>query len=167
MCIRDSTETIGEDDWNELQRNLEATIPVYDKINRFATMGQVSKWRRKVRERLPENGLILEVGCGPGSFAEELEGRELICLDPIPEMLRVAEPRVNEMRKKNGYSAAKFVEGKAEELPFEVNTFDAVCTLFSFRDWYDKKAGLSEVLRVLKPGSSIVIVDPALSLIHI
>ena len=92
------TETIGEDDWNELQKNLEATIPVYDKINRFATLGQVSKWRRKVRERLPEEGLILEVGCGPGSFAEELEGRELICLDPIPEMLRVAEPRVNEMR---------------------------------------------------------------------
>ena len=45
------TETIGEDDWNELQKNLEATIPVYDKINRFATLGQVSKWRRKVRER--------------------------------------------------------------------------------------------------------------------
>ena len=91
------TETIGEDDWNELQKNLEATIPVYDKINRFATLGQVSKWRRKVRERLPSEGLILEVGCGPGSFAEELEGRELICLDPIPEMLRVAEPRVNKI----------------------------------------------------------------------
>ena len=155
------TETIGQDDWNELQNNLEATIPVYDKINRFATLGQVSKWRRKVRERLPHEGLILEVGCGPGSFAEELEGRDLICLDPIPEMLRVAEPRVNKMREENGYSAAKFVEGKAESLPFEENTFDAVCTLFSFRDWYDKKLGLSEVFRVLKPGSSIVIVDPA------
>ena len=155
------TETIGQDDWNELQKNLEATIPVYDKINRFATLGQVSKWRRKVRERLPHEGLILEVGCGPGSFAEELEGRDLICLDPIPEMLRVAEPRVNKMREENGYSAAKFVEGKAESLPFEENTFDAVCTLFSFRDWYDKKLGLSEVFRVLKPGSSIVIVDPA------
>ncbi len=155
------TETIGEEDWNELQKNLEATIPVYDKINRFATLGQVSKWRRKVRERLPPKGLILEVGCGPGSFAEELEGRELICLDPIPEMLRVAEPRVNKMREENGYTAAKFVEGKAESLPFEDDSFDAVCTLFSFRDWYDKKAGLSEVLRVLKPGSSIVIVDPA------
>ena len=56
------TETIGQDDWNELQKNLEATIPVYDKINRFATLGQVSKWRRKVRERLPHEGLILEVG---------------------------------------------------------------------------------------------------------
>ena len=72
------TETIGEDDWNELQKNLEATIPVYDKINRFATLGQVSKWRRKVRERLPEEEQIQGVGCGAGSFAEELEGRELI-----------------------------------------------------------------------------------------
>ena len=33
---------MGADDWGELQRNLLATIPVYDRINRFATMGQVS-----------------------------------------------------------------------------------------------------------------------------
>ena len=156
-----NTETIGEKDWDELQKNLEATIPVYDKINRFATLGQVSKWRKMARDRLPKEGIILEVGCGPGSFAEEVEGRDLVCLDPIPEMLRVAEPRVNEIRKKNGYSEAKFVEGTAESLPFEENTFDAVCTLFSFRDWYDKREGLTQVFRVLKPGSSIIIVDPA------
>ena len=34
------TERIGSEDWDELQRNLEATIPVYDRINRFATLGQ-------------------------------------------------------------------------------------------------------------------------------
>ena len=39
------TETIGEDDWNELQKNLEATIPVYDKSKRRANLGQGSKWR--------------------------------------------------------------------------------------------------------------------------
>ncbi|MCK5868370.1 MAG: class I SAM-dependent methyltransferase, partial [Candidatus Thalassarchaeum sp.] len=54
-----------------------------------------------------------------------------------------------------------FVEATAEDLPFDDNSFDAVCSLFSFRDWYDKRAGLSEVLRVLKPGGIIVIVDPA------
>ena len=48
------TETIGKEDWEELQRNLEATIPVYDKVNRVATFGQVTKWRQMVRERLPE-----------------------------------------------------------------------------------------------------------------
>jgi demethylmenaquinone methyltransferase/2-methoxy-6-polyprenyl-1,4-benzoquinol methylase len=155
------TETIGEAEWDELQRNLEATIPVYDKINRFATLGQVSKWRKMVRERLPKEGLILEVGCGPGSFAEEVEGRDLVCLDPIPEMLRVAEPRVNGTRMAKGFSKVKFVKGTAESLPFNNDTFDAVCTLFSFRDWFDKRAGLSEVYRVLKPGSPIVIADPA------
>ena len=63
------TEGMGEVDWNELQNNLEATIPVYDRINRFATVGQVSRWRRMVANRLPKEGKILEIGCGPGSVS--------------------------------------------------------------------------------------------------
>ena len=82
------TEKIGAEEWSELQRNLEESIPAYDRINRFATLGQVSRWRRMVRDRLPQNGRILEVGCGPGSFAEDVVGRDLVCLDPIPEMRR-------------------------------------------------------------------------------
>lgn len=154
-------ERIGAEEWNELQRNLEMSIPAYDRINRFATLGQVSKWRRMVQDRLPAEGRILEVGCGPGSFAEEVVGRDLVCLDPIPEMLRCAESRVNPKRAARGDSAVEFVEATAEDLPFDDNSFDAVCSLFSFRDWYDKRAGLSEVLRVLKPDGIIVIVDPA------
>ncbi len=123
-------ETIGSEDWDELILNLEATIPVYDKINRFATLGQVSRWRRMVRRMIPE-GRVLEIGCGPGSFAEDLTGRDLVCLDPIPEMLKTAEIRVNEARSSRGESPADFVEGTAENLPFGENSFDAVCTLFS------------------------------------
>ena len=155
------TERIGESDWNELQQNLEATIPVYDKVNQFATLGQVSRWRRMVRGRLPSSGRVLEIGCGPGSFAEDFEGEDLVCLDPIPEMLRVAEGRVGPKRESRGESAVKFVEGTAEELPFEDNSFDAVCSLFSFRDWFDKRAGLAEALRVLKPRGVFVMVEPA------
>tara|TARA_B100000902_G_scaffold152348_1_gene148899 strand:- start:658 stop:1242 length:585 start_codon:yes stop_codon:yes gene_type:complete len=114
-----------------------------------------------VQKRLPTEGEILEIGCGPGSFAENLVGRELTCLDPIPAMLAVAEPRVNEKRTSRGDSKVTFVEGTAESLPFADSSFDAICSLFSFRDWYDKPKGLSEALRVLKPGGKIVIVDPA------
>ena len=119
------TERIGSEDWAELQRNLEATIPVYDRINRFATFGQDKRWRKMVRSRLPGEGRILEVGCGPGTFA------------------------------------ADFVEATAEDMPFEDESFEGACSLFSFRDWYDKRAGLIEVKRVLKPGGRLVIVDPA------
>ena len=150
-----------EEDWTILQSNLEATIPVYDRINRFATFGQDQRWRKMVQQRLPSEGKILEIGCGPGSFAENLIGRELTCLDPIPAMLAVAEPRVNKKRVSRGEQKANFIQGTAESLPFDDCTFDAVCTLFSFRDWYDKPKGLSEVLRVLKPGGKLVIVDPA------
>ncbi len=153
--------SIGEGDWNTLQSNLEATIPVYDRINRFATFGQDQRWRKMVQDRLPINGRILEIGCGPGSFAENLVGRELTCLDPIPAMLEVAKPRVNKKRLERGDSKVNFVEATAESLPFEDSTFDAICSLFSFRDWYDKPKGLTEALRVLKPGGKIVIVDPA------
>ena len=148
------------EEWDELQRNLMATIPVYDRINRFATLGQVSRWRKMVREKLPE-GRVLEIGCGPGSFAEDVVGRDLVCVDPIPEMLSTAEKRVNLARVERGDPPAEFVEATAEELPFRDGSFDAICSLFSFRDWYDKKAGLSESLRVLKPGSPIIIIDPA------
>jgi|TARA_B100000959_G_scaffold246032_1_gene271153 demethylmenaquinone methyltransferase/2-methoxy-6-polyprenyl-1,4-benzoquinol methylase len=154
------TATIEEEEWQELQRNLEATIPVYDRINRFATLGQVSRWRRIVRQMLPE-GRILEIGCGPGSFAEDLEGRELVCLDPLPEMIEVARERVNGERSRRGDSPAEFVEGTAERLPFDDDSFDAACSLFSFRDWFDKRAGLKETLRVLKPGGTFVVIDPA------
>ena len=71
----------------------------------------------------------------------------MVCLDPIPEMLRVAEERVNKARAGRGDEPATFIQGKAESLPFEDSSFDAVCTLFSFRDWYDKRAGISEALR--------------------
>ena len=151
------TERMGSEDRAELQRNLEATIPVYDRINRFATFGQDKRWREMVRSRLPSEGKILEVGCGPGTFAEMIPDRDLTCLDPIPAMLSVAEKRVNSQRE----TPAEFVEATAEEMPFEDASFDGVCSLFSFRDWYDKRAGLNEVKRVLKPGGKVVIVDPA------
>ncbi|MDP6324570.1 MAG: methyltransferase domain-containing protein, partial [Candidatus Thalassarchaeaceae archaeon] len=121
------TERIGSEDWAELQRNLEATIPVYDRINRFATFGQDKRWRKMVRSRLPKEGRVLEVGCGPGTFAEMIPERELTCLDPIPAMLAVAEKRVNANRK----VPAEFVEATAENMPFEDESFEAVCSLFS------------------------------------
>ena len=102
---------------------------------------------------------VLEVGCGPGSFAEDIESVDLTCLDPSEEMLKVAKVRVNNARKSRGEEPAKYVLAIAESIPLPDDTFDRVFCLFSFRDFQDKKKGLQEILRVLKPGGQLVICD--------
>lgn len=52
-----------------------------------------------------------------------------------------------------------YVEAIAEAIPLPDNTFDMVFCLFSFRDFKDKKQGLQEIFRVLKPGGQLVICD--------
>ncbi len=153
------SEHIPDSDWSQLQANLEVTIPVYDRINRFATLGQDQRWRKGVRAHIPAASDVLEIGCGPGTFAERIVGCNVTCLDPIPAMLRVARPRVNQARAARGESEATFVEGVAEEIPLGDDSFDVVCCLFSFRDFKDKKKGLEEIFRVLKPGGKLLICD--------
>ena len=102
---------------------------------------------------------VLEIGCGPGSFAVDLQDTDLTCLDPSAEMLKVCKKRVDAARSSRGESQAKYVEAIAEDIPLPDNTFDRVFCLFSFRDFKDKKKGLEEIHRVLKPGGQLVICD--------
>ena len=150
---------IDLDAWTKLEEQLEESIPHYDKVNRLMTFGQDKVWRKNVRNHANEGMKILEVGCGPGSFAEDLVGLDVTCLDPSAEMLRVAKKRVDGARKKRGEKPAKYVEAIAESIPLPDDTFDRVFCLFSFRDFQDKKKGLEEIFRVLKPGGQLVICD--------
>ena len=150
---------IDLDAWTKLEEQLEESIPHYDKVNRLMTFGQDKVWRKNVRNHAIEGMKFLEVGCGPGSFAEDLVGLDVTCLDPSAEMLRVAKKRVDGARKKRGEKPAKYVEAIAEAIPLPDDTFDRVFCLFSFRDFQDKKKGLEEIFRVLKPGGQLVICD--------
>jgi demethylmenaquinone methyltransferase/2-methoxy-6-polyprenyl-1,4-benzoquinol methylase len=150
---------IDLDAWTKLEEQLEESIPHYDRVNRLMTFGQDKVWRKNVRGHAVKGMKILEVGCGPGSFAEDLVGLDVTCLDPSAEMLRVAKKRVDGARKERGEGPAKYVEAIAESIPLPDDTFDRVFCLFSFRDFQDKKKGLEEIFRVLKPGGQLVICD--------
>ena len=123
------------------------------------TFGQDKRWRRNVRNHASEGMKVLEVGCGPGSFAEDLVGLDVTCLDPSEAMLKVAKKRVDSARSSRGESPADYVQALAEDIPLEDNSFDMVFCLFSFRDFQDKKKGLEEIYRVLKPGGQLVMCD--------
>ena len=150
---------IDLDEWEILESQLEESIPNYDRVNRLMTFGQDKAWRKNVREHAEPGMKVLEVGCGPGSFAEDITGVDLTCLDPSPEMLKVAKIRVDSARNSRGESPADYVKAIAEAIPLPDNTYDRVFCLFSFRDFQDKEKGLEEILRVLKPGGQLVICD--------
>ena len=94
---------IDLDAWTELEEQLEATIPNYDRVNRLMTFGQDKRWRRNVRNHASKGMKVLEVGCGPGSFAEDLVGLDVTCLDPSEAMLKVAKKRVDGARALEGH----------------------------------------------------------------
>lgn len=150
---------IDLDAWTVLEAELEATIPHYDRVNRLMTFGQDRRWRASVAAHAEDGMRVLEVGCGPGSFAETIRGVDLTCLDPSPEMLRVARKRVDAARQEHGEPAAAYVEALAESIPLPDASFDRVFCLFSFRDFQDKRKGLEEIFRVLRPGGKLVICD--------
>jgi len=145
--------------WETLESQLEATIPNYDRVNKWMTFGQDKRWRRNVRNHAKPGMKVLEVGCGPGSFAEDLVGLDVTCLDPSAEMLATAKRRVDGARQARGEAPAAYVEAIAESIPLPDNTFDMVFCLFSFRDFQDKEQGLREIFRVLKPGGRLIICD--------
>jgi len=95
----------------------------YHQIEFFVTMHFLSKY-------LPEKGLILDAGGGPGRYTIELakRGYEVILLDLVLEMLKLAEGKIRRACVKR--RAKQIVEGSVEDLSmFSDETFDAVLCL--------------------------------------
>ena len=92
----------------------------YDRLNAFLSLGQDQKWRNTVVSRLPE-GRLLDLGAGTGAANEIFGSREVIALDPAPEMLALNDERER-------------VVGVGEALPFEDESFDAVFSAYVFRN---------------------------------
>ncbi|HWF33585.1 MAG TPA: methyltransferase domain-containing protein [Solirubrobacteraceae bacterium] len=115
----------------------------------IATVGEL------VAERAAEPGqTLLDVATGSGNVAvpAALAGAKVTGLDLTPKLLEVARERAVEAGVE-----IEFVEGDAEDLPFDDRSFDRVTSCFGvmFAPRHDVAAG--ELVRVAKPGARIVI----------
>src|SRR5512136_1285340 len=122
-------------------------------MNNIVTFFRAEKWRRRAASFSGDEFDVLEIGCGPGSFAKHLRGRSIVCVDPSEKLLAVAKKRLD--------GKAEFRQGEAEKLPSEASSFDRVFCSFSFRDFKDKRQGLEEMFRVLRSGGQGIILEIA------
>jgi len=115
----------------------------YDRINRILSLGQERKWRGRGIGMLNQ-GSVLDLGCGTGDT--DFQGRDVVGLDPVIEMVELSQ-----------VSARTVAIG--ERLPFRDVSFDGVFSGYVFRNLSSIDETLAEVDRVLKPGSSMVVID--------
>ncbi|SDB66360.1 demethylmenaquinone methyltransferase / 2-methoxy-6-polyprenyl-1,4-benzoquinol methylase [Flavobacteriaceae bacterium MAR_2010_188] len=133
----------------------------YDNLNRVISFGIDVKWRKKVVDLVqksnPSN--ILDIATGTGDLAIALaktSAKNIVGLDISEGMLDVGRKKI---KAKNLGDKIEMVTGDSENLPFEDNTFDAITVAFGVRNFENLEVGLAEILRVLKPKGTFVILE--------
>jgi demethylmenaquinone methyltransferase/2-methoxy-6-polyprenyl-1,4-benzoquinol methylase len=136
----------------------------YDGLNRVISFGIDIKWRKKVVQIVKETQpkVILDIATGTGDLAIALaqtNASKIIGLDISSGMLEIGKEKI----KKQGLETKiEMVLGDSENLPFDDNTFDAITVGFGVRNFETLENGLKEILRVLKPGGSFVILETSI-----
>jgi len=121
------------------------------------SLGQERRWRDFMVSRIdaPADARILDVASGTGLVARELvarTGARIVALDQSSEMLAAGAWRNEEL----GISdRIEQVIGRAEDLPFEDASFDALTFTYLLRYVEDPAAVLRELARVVRPGGPI------------
>jgi len=118
-------------------------------------------WRRKAIKQLRSIPVkkIIDIATGTGDFAIaalKLNPEEVIGLDISAGMLAVGEQK---MIKNKVDSIIKMQLGDSENIPYDSNYFDALTVGFGVRNFENLELGLTEMLRVLKPGGKAVILE--------
>jgi len=133
----------------------------YDGLNRVISFGIDIKWRKKVVEILskkkPES--ILDIATGTGDLAIALVktgAKKIVGLDISSGMLAVGKEKVKD---KNLDTTIEMVVGDSENLAFDDNSFDAVTVSFGVRNFETLETGMAEILRVLKPSGTLVVLE--------
>ncbi len=138
----------------------------YDRLNHLMSADVDKSWRRKAIREIAcgfpkgEKMKLLDLACGTGDFsiaaARMIPAAEVTGLDLSSGMLDVMKTKVQSASLGDRIS---MVLGDGEDLPFPDGTFDRVAIAFGIRNFENRERGLREMLRVLKPGGRLVVLE--------
>jgi demethylmenaquinone methyltransferase/2-methoxy-6-polyprenyl-1,4-benzoquinol methylase len=131
--------------------------PTYDRCARVLSFGQDPRWRSFLVSRVDAapGQRVLDVASGTGAVAIELARRHgcfVVGIDQSAEMLATGRRRV---AAAGVGGLVRLEQGRAESLPFEDESFDAVTFTYLLRYVDDPAATLRELTRVLRPGGRL------------
>src|SRR5881227_655097 len=132
---------------------------LYDRMNTVMTVGLHHQWRRRAADlaALGPGNRALDVATGTGDLAIALAERvgddgEVVAVDFSERMLELARAKANGL-------PVRFEIANALALPFGDDEFDAATVGFGARNFSDLDRGLGEMVRVVRPGGRVVVLE--------
>ena len=145
----------------QVEEMFDNIAPKYDFLNRTLSLGIDLLWRKKAIKLLAKKNpkQILDVATGTADLALEalsLNPDKITGIDISEGMLEFGRIKIAE---KNLQSKIELIKADSENLPFEANTFDATMVSFGVRNFEHLDYGLTEILRTLKSGGTLMILE--------
>lgn len=158
----DSTNSDALISADENRQMFDAIVPRYDLLNRLMSLGLDARWRsRAIAALSPSPGsLYLDIGCGTGDLSIELvqkaSGAKAVGMDQSLEMLKCAESKA---AAAGVGDVVKFEPGDACAMNLRDESFDGIISGFCIRNITQRKKAFTEMVRVVKPGGRIVLLE--------
>ncbi len=133
----------------------------YDFLNRTLSLGQDIYWRhRLVRHvRAKQDGIVLDLAAGTMDvsleLARQLPGTRILAMDFAMPMLRQGTKKIPD--KFAPRMAAALADGR--HIPLPDTCVDAVTISFGIRNIIPREQAFREILRVLKPGGRLCVLE--------
>ena len=135
----------------------------YDLMNDLMSAGIHRVWKRFTIEvsAVRTGNRVLDIAGGTGDLTarfSDLVGPEgeVVLADINDSMLKVGRDKLID---RGFHGNIEYVQANAEQLPFPDNHFDIVSIAFGLRNVTDKEGALQSMLRVLKPGGRLLVLE--------
>ena len=148
---------------DRVKQIFSAIAKEYERFNLISSFGFYRIWLADVVRHAPVTGEsdVLDIAGGTGdvsfAVARGKHPRHVQCTDLVSEMLDVARSHYADGAS-NGVPV-DFEVVDAQDIPYPDNSYDVVTVAYGIRNMPDREQALSEMLRVLKPGGTLVCLE--------
>lgn len=148
----------GREKAPQVESMFDSIAPAYDFMNHAMTAGLDRLWlRRLVGEAANGNpARILDMATGTGDLALALARR-------IPEAditgMDLSDGMLSKARAKKGAAGIKFVQADCCATGLPDGSFDLITIAYGLRNFADISTGLAEMLRLLRPGGKLLVLE--------
>jgi demethylmenaquinone methyltransferase/2-methoxy-6-polyprenyl-1,4-benzoquinol methylase len=142
-----------------IQSMFDAVAPRYDLLNRVLSVRQDISWRREAAKALdlPAGAPVLDLCCGTGDQAVALHkgSYQLLAADFSIPMVDLARAKFSDL----GSEPPNGIVADALHLPVPDSRFEAITVSFGIRNVENLDLSLAEMMRVLRPGGTAVVLE--------